>query len=38
MERESLSIRKDDKIFITLEGKAFLKYIIHRGYPLYKFG
>ena len=38
IERESLSIRKDDKIFITLEGKAFLKYIIHRGYPLCKFG
>ena len=38
MERESLSIRKDDKIHITPEGTAFLKYIIHRGYPLYKFG
>ena len=38
MERESLSIRKDDKIIITLEGTAFLKYIIHRGYTLYKFG
>ena len=38
MERESLSIRKDDRIHITLEGTAFLKYIIHRGYTLYKFG
>ena len=38
MERESLSIRKDDRIQITLEGTAFLKYIIHVGYPLYKFG
>ena len=38
MERESLSIRKDDRIHITPEGTAFLKYIIHRGYPLYKFG
>ena len=38
MERESLSIRKDDRIHITLEGTAFLKYIIHRGYTLYKSG
>ena len=38
MERESLSIRKDDRIHITLEGTAFLKYIIARGYTLYKFG
>ena len=38
MERESLSIRKNDKILITLEGKAFLKYIIHRSYTLYKSG
>ena len=38
MERESLSIRKDNRIHITLEGTAFLKYIIHRGYTLYKFG
>ena len=38
METQSLSIRKDDRIHITLEGTAFLKYIIHRGYTLYKFG
>ena len=38
MERESLSIRKDDRIHITLEGTAFLKYIIHRGHTLYKSG
>ena len=38
MERELLSIRKDDRIHITLEGTAFLKYIIHRGYTPYKFG
>ena len=38
MEIQSLSIRKDDRIHITLEGTAFLKYIIHRGYTLYKFG
>lgn len=38
MERELLSIRKDEKIIITLEGTAFLKYIIHRGYTLNKFG
>ena len=38
MERESLSIKKHDRIHITLEGTAFLKYIIHRGYTLYKFG
>ena len=38
MERESLSIRTEDKIFITLEGRAFLKYMIHCGYTLYKSG
>ena len=38
IERESLIIGKDGKIIITLEGTAFLKYIIHRGYTLYKFG
>ena len=31
MEIQSLSIRKDDRIHITLEGTAFLKYIIHRA-------
>ena len=38
MEIQSLSIRKDDRIHITPEGTAFLKYIIHRGYPPHKFG
>ena len=38
MEIQSLSIRKDDRTHITLEGIAFLKYIIDRGYTLYKFG
>ena len=38
MERESLSIRTDDKILITFAGRAFLKYMIHRGYTPYKPG
>ena len=38
IERQALSIRKDDKIHITLEGREFLKYIMHQGYPLYKLG
>ena len=38
MESQFLSIRKDDKIYITLTGREFLKYIIHQGYSLYKYG
>ena len=38
MESQLLSIRKDDKIYITLTGREFLKYIIHQGYTLYKDG
>ena len=38
MENQFLSIRKDDKIYITLTGREFLKYIIHQGYTPYKYG
>ena len=38
MESHLLSIREDDKIYITLTGREFLKYIIHQGYTLYKYG
>ena len=38
MERELLIIRKDNKLIITPEGNAFLKYIMHQGYTLYKYG
>lgn len=38
MESQILSLRKDDKIYITLTGREFLKYIIHQGYTLYKHG
>ena len=36
IEGQLLSIRKDDKIHITLTGREFLKYIMHQGYTLYK--
>ena len=38
MENQFLSFSKDDSIYITLTGREFLKYIIHQGYTLYKFG
>ena len=38
MESRLLSIRKDDRIHITLSGREFLKYIIHQGYTLSKYG
>ena len=33
-----LLIIRDDKIYITLAGKEFLKYLTHRGYTLFKYG
>ena len=33
-----LSIGMDEKIRITLDGREFLKYLIHQGYTLYKYG
>ena len=38
METRLLTVSKDDKIYITLTGKEFLKYIIHQGYTLYRRG
>ena len=38
MEHQSLVIRKDDKVCITLDGREFLQYLIHQGYTLYKYG
>ena len=35
--RLGLVIRKDDKIYINLDGREFLKYIIHQGYTMYKY-
>ena len=37
MESQLLVIRKDDKIYINLDGREFLKYIIHQGYTMYKY-
>ena len=38
MESQMLVTRKDDKVYITLDGREFLKYLIHQGYTLYKYG
>ena len=38
MENQSLIIRTDDKVYITIDGREFLKYLIHQGYMLYKHG
>ena len=38
MESQLLVTRKDDKVYITLDGREFLKYLIHQGYTLYKYG
>ena len=38
MERQLMITRKDDKFYITLDGREFLKYLVHQGYTLYKYG
>lgn len=38
VESQLLVTRKDDKFYITLVGREFLKYLVHQGYTLYKYG
>ncbi len=38
MEVSQLINKRDGKVYITVEGKEFLKYIVHQGYTLYKRG
>ena len=38
MKNQLLIVGRDDKIYITLDGREFLKYLIHQGYTLYKYG
>jgi hypothetical protein len=38
LENQGLIQKAGPNVAITLEGREFLKYIIHQGYPLYKAG
>ena len=38
LETQQLILRKETAVLITLEGREFLKYLVHQGYSLYKAG
>ena len=38
LQLHQLVARNGDVVAITLEGREFLKYLLHQGYPLYKAG
>lgn len=38
LQSHQLVIRNGDVVAITLEGREFLKYLLHQGYSLYKAG
>jgi hypothetical protein len=38
LQSQQLIIRKENMVAITLEGREFLKYLLHQGYPLYRPG
>lgn len=38
LETHALILRRETAVFISLEGREFLKYIFHQGYSIYKAG
>ena len=38
LQSQQLIVRANDQVGITLEGREFLKYVLHQGYRMYKPG